>query len=75
VPARFPGILAVHEEQWTGNHLDFHVSVLKQPVRGTIEVAEHDVRLSVELPWVIAALAEKAKTLISRQGTLMLEKK
>ena len=29
----------------------------------------------MELPWVLAVLAEKAKALVTKQGTLMLEKK
>ena len=33
------------------------------------------ITLSVELPWALAVLAEKAKGLIARQGHLMLEKK
>jgi hypothetical protein len=75
VRTRFAGHLLVRQETWTGNHLDFEVAALKQEVKGTIDVADSDVTLSVELPWIIAALAEKAKALITRQGTLMLEKK
>jgi hypothetical protein len=29
----------------------------------------------VQLPWLLAMVAEKAKALIQKQGTLMLEKK
>ena len=32
------------------------------------------VRLEVQLPWVLAVLANKAKALVKRQGQLMLEK-
>jgi hypothetical protein len=73
--ARFASHLTVHEERWTGEHLDFHVAALKQELRGTLDVAADHVVLTMQLPWVIAVLAEKAKALITRQGRLLLEKK
>ena len=73
--AKFAGHLAVHEQRWTGDHLDFHVAALKQDVRGMLDVAADSVTVSVELPFLLAMLGEKAKGLIARQGTLMLEKK
>ena len=75
VTTRFSGQLVVHEERWTGEHLDFHVAALKQDVRGMLDVAKDSVTVSVELPWVLAMLGEKAKALLAKQGTLMLEKK
>ena len=73
--SRFAGQLTVREEKWTGDHLDFHVAALRQELRGTIDVAASDVTVTVELPWILATLAEKAKALVTKQGTLMLEKK
>ncbi len=63
------------EEQWTGEHLDFRVAALGQHMSGAIDVEDAYVRLEVQLPWLLAMLAEKAKALIQRQGQLMLEKK
>jgi hypothetical protein len=71
----FGGKLAVIEEAWTENHLDFRVGLLGQMLAGTIDVADENVRLNVELPWLLAKLASKAKSLIERQGQLMLDKK
>jgi hypothetical protein len=73
--SHFASHLVVHEEQWTGDHLDFRVAVLKQEVRGMLDVGQNEVTLSVELPWMLAMLGEKAKSLLAKQGTLMLEKK
>ena len=75
VEAKFAGYLSVHELRWTGDHLDFHVAAIKQDVRGMLDVGPDTITLSVELPWALAVLAEKAKGLIARQGHLMLEKK
>jgi hypothetical protein len=39
-----------------------------------VDVGEDHVRLEVQLPWVLAMVANKAKALVKRQGQLMLEK-
>jgi hypothetical protein len=67
--------LTVLQEDWTDDHLAFRVGVLGQTTGGTIDVAEDHVRLEMELPWLLAQLAEKAKALIQKQGQLMLENK
>ena len=63
------------EDTWAGDHADFRVSVLGQTVTGALDVLETEVRVEVQLPWMLAMVAEKAKGLIQKQGTLMLEKK
>src|SRR5215217_4313688 len=63
------------EDKWTGDHLNFRVSALGQGVSGALDVANDQVRLELQLPWVLSVFAEKAKGLIQKQGTLMLEKK
>ena len=62
------------DENWTGDHLDFRAGVLGQTTTGTIDVAEDNVRIEVQLPWLLGLLAEHAKPFIERQGHLMLEK-
>jgi Putative polyhydroxyalkanoic acid system protein (PHA_gran_rgn) len=59
VPATFHHVLAVQEEVWTGDHLQFRVSALGQVASGTIDVADDHVRLTVALPWLLAQLAKK----------------
>ena len=51
------------------------VRALGQPVRGCIEVEDAQVRLEVQLPWVIARLAAKIQQVVQKQGTGLLEKK
>jgi Putative polyhydroxyalkanoic acid system protein (PHA_gran_rgn) len=75
VPATFHDVLAVQEEVWTGDHLQFRVSALAQVASGTIDVADDHVRLTVALPWLLAQLAEKMRPFIQNQGQLMLERK
>jgi len=75
VKASFASHLTVIDERWQGDHLDFNVTVLKQAIKGAMDVADTQVTLTVELPWALALFAEKAKALVQKQGTLMLEKK
>ena len=61
-------------DDWTGDHLDFRASLLGQTTTGTVDVGEHSVRLEIQLPWMLAMLAKKAKAIVQKQGQLMLEK-
>jgi hypothetical protein len=46
-----------------------------QKIDGHLDVQEDRVNVEVQLPWILAMVAEKAKVFIQKQGTLMLEKK
>jgi hypothetical protein len=46
-----------------------------QQVTGHLVVKADTVDLEVNLPFLLAMMAEKAKTFIQKQGHLMLEKK
>lgn len=68
------GKFVVLKDDWHGDHLDFQASLLGQTTTGTVDVADDHVRLEVELPWMLALLANKAKGIVQKQGRLMLEK-
>ncbi|MGD9501806.1 MAG: polyhydroxyalkanoic acid system family protein [Methyloceanibacter sp.] len=74
VRSSFGQSFVVVKDEWAGDHLDFRASLLGQTTTGTVDVADDHVRLEVQLPWVLALLAEKAKALVQREGALMLEK-
>jgi hypothetical protein len=61
-------------DDWAGDHLDFKASLLGQTTTGTVDVGEHSVRLEIQLPWMLALLANKAKAIVQKKGQLMLEK-
>lgn len=73
--AHFAHLLTISDEPWDDNRLRFSASALGQVASGTIEVLDDHVVLSVQLPWLLARFAQAAGKLISREGTLMLEKK
>lgn len=73
--ARFGDKLTAVDERWTGDHLDVAVRALGQSVSAGLDVGETDVRLEIQLPWLLALVAEKAKGMIQREGQILLEKK
>jgi hypothetical protein len=73
--ANYSHLFTVHEETWTGDHLQFRVSALGQTASGTIDVADDRVNLQVVLPWLLSKLAAAIQPLVRKEGTLMLEKK
>ena len=74
VRSTFGEKFVVLTDDWAGDHLDFKASLLGQTTTGTVDVGEHSVRLEVQLPWMLAMLANKAKAIVQKQGQLMLEK-
>ena len=73
--SQFGDKVATIQETWTGDRMDFRVGAMGQTINGFLDVAEDHVRVEVQLPWILAMVAEKAKHFIQKQGTLMLEKK
>ena len=71
----FGAQFVVTQETWTDQRLDFTATVLGQATGGAIDVADDHVRIELQLPWMLAMIAEQAKALIQRHGQLMLEKK
>jgi Putative polyhydroxyalkanoic acid system protein (PHA_gran_rgn) len=74
VRSTFGEKFVVMKDNWNGDHLDFSASLLGQNTTGMLDVAEDHVRLEVQLPWMLAMFANKAKALVKKQGQLMLEK-
>jgi hypothetical protein len=73
--ANFAHLITISEETWDDNRLSFRASALGQAASGLIDVRDDHVVLTVQLPWLLAKFAQAASNVISRQGTLMLEKK
>jgi len=68
-------VLAVEEERWEDNRMDFRVRALGQIASGRIDVADDHVRLEVVLPWLLQRFAEVAQAAIRKRGTLLLTKR
>jgi hypothetical protein len=74
VHAQVSHSLVMLKDAWVGDHMEFQARLLGQSTNGSVDVAEDHVRLEVQLPWVLAMVANKAKALVTRQGQLTLEK-
>jgi hypothetical protein len=72
---QFSGQIASFDEQWQADRMSFKVGAMGQTVTGHLDIQEDAVRVEVQLPWILAMAAEKARGFIQKQGTLMLEKK
>ncbi len=63
------------EDKWTGDRLDFRAGMLGQRVVGRLDVMDDHVHVEVDLPAFLAAIANKLRGTISREGQVLLEKK
>ena len=73
--ANYGQLLAIEEEIWSGDSVQFRVRALGQSANGKIDVFDDHVLLEVTLPWLLAKFAEKLVPAIRKEGVLMLEKK
>jgi hypothetical protein len=58
---------------WSAAHADFAITVMGHALTGALEFLEDRVRVSMELPWVLALIAEKAKGMIAKHTDDMLQ--
>jgi hypothetical protein len=63
------------EERWEGERLHFSARAIGQTVAGRVDVMEKTVRIELDLPWALAALATTMQDRLRSAGTLLLEKK
>lgn len=71
----FAGQFTSVEESWTGDRLDLRIAAIGQTISGTLDVAADQVRVELQLPWMLAILADKARGFLQKEGTLLLTKK
>jgi len=73
--SKFSSQISSVDTRWTDDHLDLVVQAVGQSVTAALDVGENDVRVEVQLPWMLALIAEKAKNMIQKEGQLLLDKK
>ena len=69
------GGMVKFEDVWTGDHLDFRARVMGQSVTGRLDILDDSVHLEVDLPAFLAAIAEKMKGRLRKEGQILLESK
>ena len=68
-------MLAVEQEVWSGDRMDFRVRAIGQVAAGNIQVGENDVRLEVTLPSLLHKFGQVVQKTIAGKGQILLEKK
>jgi Putative polyhydroxyalkanoic acid system protein (PHA_gran_rgn) len=68
-------LVSIERRVWTDDRLDFGMSLAGQTARGLVDVEDTHVRIELELPWFLAAIAKRAKSAIDQHGRVLLEKK
>ncbi len=69
------GKLLAVENRCEEDLLHFKAAFFGQTVSGRAQVLDKIVRVELDLPWVLASLANKLKGRIAKEGTILLEKK
>ena len=67
-------ILKFDEQTWSENLMSFKARALAQAISGTVDVGESDVRLEVQLPWLLQRFAELVQTRFKERTMVLLEK-
>ena len=71
---KFAGQIANVEDTWTGNTMTFRFAVMGQSVTGRADVLPDAVKLDIDLPWMLAMLADKIRPKVEQEGRKLLEK-
>ncbi len=70
---KHPTILSGAEESWTGNRMDFRLTALGQTITGDVVIEPQVVHLHINLPLILAALADRLKPQIETEGRRLLD--
>jgi hypothetical protein len=61
------------DEHWAGDQMTFTAHVVGAPVTGRLSVEDRLVRVDVDLPWFLAALAGTVRQAVEQQTHQLLE--
>jgi hypothetical protein len=73
-----PGILGKmlsFQESWDGNRLNFEGSGLGQKMTGRLDVRDNAVDIEIDLPDMLASLADRITGALKQEGQKLLQKK
>ena len=73
--AQHAASIAQVSETWNGDQMSFRLTAMGQSITGRVDVQPSAIKLDIDLPWLLAAFAEKIKGQVEQRGRQMLEKK
>ncbi len=68
------GVVAC-QQRWEGDRLHFEAGALGQKMTGRLDVSEDSMRIEIDLPEILAALAERIAGKLKETSRQLLEKK
>lgn len=68
------GMLAC-QQRWEGDRLHFEASMLGQKMTGRLDVADDVLRIEVDLPEMLAALADRITGKLKNEARKLLERR
>ena len=69
------GGMAQVEKRWEGDRLVFSAKVIGQAISGRLQVLDDAIKMEIDLPPMLAMIADTIKGRVRKQGALLLEKK
>jgi hypothetical protein len=69
------GAMLTFQEKWEGDRLNFEGRGLGQSLTGRLDVREDGVEMQLDLPEILAALADRIAGRLKTEGQKLLEKK
>ena len=75
VTEQMAGKAVTVDQRWSGDHLDFTARVMGQSIAGRLDVEDKVVQLELDLPGLLASMANLFKGRLKKETTLLLEKK
>ena len=73
--AQHAASIAQVAETWNGDQMSFRLTAMGQAITGRVDVQPSAIKLDIDLPWLLAAFAEKFRPRIEQEGRRMLEDK
>ena len=68
------GLHQVHKA-WDGDRMSFAAKVMGQAISGRLDVRDKAVVMEIDLPMMLALIADRIKGRVQKEGQLLLEKK
>lgn len=69
------GGMVKFQENWVGDRLNFEGTGLGQKMTGRLDVRDNSVDIQLDLPEILAALADRITGKLKTEGQKLLEKK
>jgi Putative polyhydroxyalkanoic acid system protein (PHA_gran_rgn) len=69
------GAVASFQDRWEGDRLHFEGGALGQKITGRLDVLADSVRVEIDLPEILAAMADMISGRLQKEGQKLLEKK